>query len=352
MTRTSMLGAIAERQSRTRRWIWAAALLLHAAFAVRAVADDQLFLVSTRQIGLRCEPAALLEGLVCERFVRSDCGVRWEPVAWSEVYAELARPTPSIVYVHGNRVDRGGDRVHGEMIFRTLAGPTPGATARTFVIWSWPSDRIPGPLKDYRVKASRTRQVAWQLAWTLDRLPHDADVTLIGYSYGARVVSGALHLLAGGTLDGLGLPAPPAALQTADVRRRPMKAALLAAAFDADEMAPWGSYGRALELVSQAVVITNRRDPAMRFYALSTPHSRQPAIGYEGPQGLGGQALAQRVRAIDVTRHVGPHHALAEYLNAAAPLRQLLAAPASPRTLRGAAETFAPPQAEPASATL
>jgi hypothetical protein len=161
-----------------------------------------------------------------------------------------------------------------------------------------------------------------------------------------------LHLLAGGTLDGLGLPAPPAALQTADVRRRPMKAALLAAAFDADEMAPWGSYGRALELVSQAVVITNRRDPAMRFYALSTPHSRQPAIGYEGPQGLGGQALAQRVRAIDVTRHVGPHHALAEYLNAAAPLRQLLAAPASPRTLRGAAETFAPPQAEPASATL
>jgi hypothetical protein len=297
---------------------------------LRAAADDELLLVSTRRIGTRCEPTALPAGLECLRFARDANGGRWEKLAWSEVRTILARPLPIVVYVHGNRVDRGTDRAHGLMAYRALARAAADEQPRRYVIWSWPSDRIPGPLKDYHVKASRTRQVAWQLAWSLDSLPRDADVSLIGYSYGARVVSGALHLLAGGRLGDLRLPQSAAATGGAGVRK-PMNAALLAAALDADGMAPWGSYGRALHQVGRLVVLTNRRDPAMRFYTLSTPRSRTPALGYEGPIGWQHRGLAAQVRAIDVTREVGASHALQEYLSASGPLHAFLAAPPQPR---------------------
>ena len=73
-----------------------------------------------------------------------------------------------------------------------------------FVIWSWPSDKIKGPLNDIRTKAWRTDTDGYYLGWFLQRMHPQSDIGLIGFSYGARIVSGALHVLAGGELDGMG----------------------------------------------------------------------------------------------------------------------------------------------------
>src|SRR5690606_32297914 len=147
---------------------------------------------------------------------------------------------PTVVYIHGNRVENGEDKPHGLWFHRSLAARTPSDGPMRFVIWSWPSSQIRGVVNDYQVKAARTKQVGWQLAWAVDRLPPETPLALVGYSYGARVVTGTLHLLAGGSLGELSLP------ERAHWSRPPIRAALIAAAVDAQWIRPGGYHGRAL----------------------------------------------------------------------------------------------------------
>jgi len=191
------------------------------------------------------------------------------------------------------------------------------------VIWSWPTTQIRGPVKDYHLKSARSRQSGWQLAWFLDHMPESTSVSLIGYSLGARVVSGALHLLGGGELDGLRYHSSRCGHRTS------YRVALMAAAYDADWIQPHGYYGRGLAKIDQLWVLTNRLDPAMRFYNLSTSRGRIPALGWVGvpePATLG--HWARRVNVVNITEEVGRHHRLAEYLKASASMgcvwRQLI----------------------------
>lgn len=285
------------------------------------VGADRVLLISTRALGTQCTAAAMSERLRCERLVRGGgaAPARWQPIAWSDVAAEFAEPMPTVVYVHGNRVDDGEDRSHGLALYRQLAARKGEAQPIRYVIWSWPSEQIRGPRKDYQLKAARTRPVGWQLAWAIDQWPEESPLELVGYSYGARVVTGALHLLAGGELDDLRL------VDRAHPARPPVRAALVAAAVDADWLQPGGFHGRALEQVDQLLLVNNQLDPAMRFYHLAIEGRNSRALGYAGVAGrahLG--ELADRVRAIDVSDAVGRSHALGDYLAAPEPVGRVL----------------------------
>ena len=203
--------------------------------------------------------------------------------------------------------------------YRSMVAHKHGHAPLRFVIWSWPSEQIRGRLKDYQVKAARTRPVGWQLAWAVDQWPAETPLSLVGYSYGARVVTGALHLLAGGQLGELELR------ERLHAQRRPVRAALVAAAVDADWIRPGGFHGRALEQVDELVLINNQRDPAMRFYHLPMEGRRPRALGFSGPplQGVS-STLTARVRSFDATDVVGRHHALVEYLGASGPVGRAL----------------------------
>ena len=169
----------------------------------------------------------------------------------------------------------------------------------------------PWPVKDYLVKAKRTNPAAWQLAWLLDKLPPDAAISLIGYSYGTRVVSGATHLLAGGRLGSLHL------LERTHPQRLPVRAALLAAAYDADWLQPGHFYSRSLAQLDRLVLSTNQRDPAMRFYHFSNGFRGIHALGKQGlhqPRTLG--TATHRVQKVDFTNEVGRKHSLDDYLAA------------------------------------
>ena len=302
-----------ERRARRRRAPLVAAFVIAALLANRAAAMqpslDRIFLVSTRPLGTRCDPSIMAGALHCERYVAAAGGLgAWQPITWSEVASEFADPLPTVVYVHGNRINCGEDKSHGLTFYRSLAACKQGDSPLRYVIWSWPSEQIRGPVKDYQVKAARTRQVGWQLAWAVDQLPEKSPLALVGYSFGARVVTGALHLLAGGEMDGLTLP------ETLHPRRPPMRAALVAAAVDADWLRPRGYHGRALEQVDELLLVNNQRDPAMRFYHLPMDHRARP-LGFSGPASIASLGeLASRVRSIDFTGAVGRHHALSKYL--------------------------------------
>ncbi len=281
-----------------------------------AIADDEILLLSTRNIGTLCQGKSMHRQLSCLRLVRSLLEPKaWKKADWRQLLSTQAS-MPTIVYVHGNRVASGQDRRQGMDVYRSLKAQGKLNGPVRFIIWSWPSEQISGPIKDYVVKAQRTNPAAWQLAWLLDKLPAETPITLVGYSYGTRVVSGATHLLAGGRLGQLQLA------ERTHPRRPPLKVALLAAAYDADWIQPGHYYGRSLGQIERLVLATNKLDPAMRFYHLSNGLGRMHALGKSGvhqPRALG--TASRRLQRVDLTREVGRSHSLDDYLAAEGKMR-------------------------------
>lgn len=273
---------------------------------------DEIVLISSRRIGTRCDADAMLAGLDCHVYRAASALTSptrsWHAAATADVL-DPTRVTPTIVYIHGNRVPNGVAAGHGLSVYRSMKPRLPDDTPVRFVIWSWPSAEIRGPVRDYRVKAARTGPVAWQVAWAINQLPADTPLAIVGYSYGARVATGTLHLLAGGSLNGRTTP-------DLQPRRSKAHAVLLAGALDADWLLPGRYHGRALEAVDELTIIANRRDPAMRFYHLTTDRDTR-ALGYAGPAGLASlrRAFDVEIHALDATDNVGRTHALFEYLH-------------------------------------
>jgi hypothetical protein len=283
-----------------------------------AASADRIYLISTRGVGTRCDGSLLAAGFRCEEFVADEFGGRhWETTAWSEIAGQCAAPMPTVVFVHGNRIDPGVDKPHGLEIYRSLAARKPSDAPIRYIIWSWPSSKVPGMVKDYQVKAARTGPVAWQLAWMVDQLPAETPLTLVGYSFGGRVVTGALHLLAGGELGSLRLD------ERVHPVRPPMHAALLAAAVHASWIRPGSYHGRALEQVDQLLLVNNHLDPAMRFYHLAFEGHVRP-LGYGGLSRASLGRFGERVQVVDTTRAVGRSHALGDYLTNATRVSQKL----------------------------
>jgi hypothetical protein len=179
----------------------------------------------------------------------------------------------------------------------------------TFVIWSWPSSQIRGPLRDVRVKAARTDVECVYLAHLLSAMPPDARISLTGHSYGARIICGAAHLLAGCRLgcfrlDGE-IAGPP----------RNMRAVLTAAAMHNYWLSPGCYHGCALTQMERVLNLYNTRDPALRFYRFIERGSRPAALGYTGAIICGGgDGLADRVDEANVVCLVGKEHNFLRYL--------------------------------------
>lgn len=269
--------------------------------------SDEVWLLSTRSIGTKCDPRAMASGIRCEQRLADG---RWQRRSWDATLAALEKPMPTVIYVHGNRVDNGVDKSHGLGFYRWLAARKGAEAPLRYIIWSWPSSQIRGRIKDYEVKAARTQPCGWQLAWAIDQLPTTSPVALVGYSYGARVTTGALHILGGGSLGKLELA------HRAHPDRPPVKVALVAAAVTAQWLRPEGYHGKALSQAATMVLVNNQLDPAMRFYPISPMGNGASALGYAGVPGRDSLGdLGRRIHSVDLTSSVGRHHALSVYLS-------------------------------------
>jgi hypothetical protein len=192
--------------------------------------------------------------------------------------------TITTVLVHGNRVSSSDAIAHGMAVYCQLSASVSDDSRLRHVIWSWPSDQIAGPLRDIRVKAERTTSEAFYLASLLSRLPPDARVSLIGHSFGVRIFTGSLHLLAGGSLGGRVLPH-----ETADARM-PVRGVAIAAALDHNWLYPGRRHGQALSMVDQLLVFYNPCDPVLKRFHWVVEGRSGTALGYSGlvcPQRLG-----------------------------------------------------------------
>jgi hypothetical protein len=291
-----------------RTFCIAIALAIASAIGLRASADDargdEFWLISTRHLAeVSCDD--LPSQLEVERL---EFGA-WRPASVDEFAASHEPAAVTVFYVHGNRYAPHHALEHGFAVRERLRQCDPSTPVR-FVIWSWPSERIPGLLHDCRAKAQRTDLEGFYLGAVLSRLPPDARVSLVGFSFGTRIISGSLHVLAGGELEGRSLP--PHCVSP----RLPVRAAMLAPACHNTWLLPGSFHSRALTQVDRMLVLYNSRDPILRRYRLLSPATSPQALGYTGLVGLEQLGpLEGRVEQWDMAGVVGATHTEERYFS-------------------------------------
>ena len=128
------------------------------------------------------------------------------------------------------------------------------------MIWSWPSSRAGILTHDVREKAERTDAQGLYLAWLLrEHSQQSASTTLIGYSFGGRIATGALHALAGGKLGGRTLAGQP-------ISGKPINAGLIAPAIDSHWLSGHGYHSQATSNMHRMVLMYNRKDIILKSY--------------------------------------------------------------------------------------
>jgi hypothetical protein len=248
-------------------------------------------------------------------------GCGWTP---SSHEAFLATDRPDLVtcfYVHGNRLPHAEALSEGWHVYQRLGASLSPEQPLRIVIWSWPSTRVEGPVQDLRLKAFVSEAHAWHLAWLVDQMHPDVPISLIGYSYGARLVSGALHLLGGGHLAGHSLD------HRVHPHRAPLRAVLMAGALDSHALTPRGHNARAASQVERILITVNPKDLVLHYYPLlrGLLHTGPPALGYTGffAHTLGPDS--HKVLQWNVARYVGQDHDWQRYLHCPAILTPLRA---------------------------
>lgn len=178
----------------------------------------------------------------------------------------------NIVYVHGNWMPADLTRDRGLLISRYLAQRAHVPFRLT--IFSWPSTREKHALADVRENAIVAEVQGLYLGTLLQQFPADKPLGIIGFSYGARAVTGSLHALGGGTLCGRTLAA---GTYPAEIR-----VSLMAAAIDRGWMLEGGRHQYASRTISSIVNLYNSNDPILRRYHLISTSSRATAAGVAG----------------------------------------------------------------------
>lgn len=265
---------------------------------------DQLWLLSTRRLGCGAEET-LPVGLGVYRYE----GCRWRTATFDEFLAASAAPMASHVWVHGNQISAEDACQGGLQVYRALAACAPAETPLRFVIWSWPSQKQHGPLRDVKAKAERSDLDALYFGWFLGQLEPTGPVTLSGYSFGARIITGGLHLAGGGELAGRVLEPRPES-------PRAFRVALLAAAVDNDWLLPGRRHGQALSRIEQILLLNNGCDRVLKRYHW-LEHDGDQALGYTGLAGaglLGDERF--KVRQMNVCSIVGKQHDWTNYFDA------------------------------------
>jgi hypothetical protein len=229
----------------------------------------------------------------------------WDNSTQAAFLASTDTSLPTVFWVHGNRKYADEAREDGLEVYRQLTSGVSGDHPLRFVIYSWPAAPIHGLKEDARAKAVRTNSDGYYLAWLVNQISPRVSVDFIGYSFGARIVTGALHLLGGGELIGRTLPDPIK-------RLAPMQAVLVAPAVNNDWLAIGHPHGDALPVVDRMLSFNNGCDRALKRYGVIDPCNNPEALGYTGAVGPLGEN-AKKLRQLDMCCAVGKKHYWGSY---------------------------------------
>lgn len=273
--------------------------------------QDQIWLISTRHIGC----ASCSGAPACWQL----SGGQWVGSNAEEFHKGDNADLTTVIYIHGNRIDDQEGSSGGLAVYQQIVASHADEKGVRYVIWSWPSTKICGPIKDVRSKAWRSDDEAVLLARFLadfrrpaaDESPAPAKETyrvgIVAFSYGARITGGALHLLGGGELLGHTVSAvdPPK-----------FHVAFWAAAAHNNWLLPGYRHGQALPLGEKWLNLINCSDEALTHYEMLERGRNPPALGYTGLAGRNQlpAELSERWEEWEVSRLVGRTHDYPPYL--------------------------------------
>ncbi|MDA0660288.1 MAG: hypothetical protein O2931_05860 [Planctomycetota bacterium] len=226
---------------------------------------DSIWLVNTRHIAEDCRRGS-------PHYQLWQCGC-WRNSSRADFATHSSHRT--CIFVHGNRIESHEAPQLGLDLYRRLSCLRTCREPTRFVIWSWPSDGIFGPLRDARAKAKLATCESFHLGRFLQSMPSDEPTSLIGFSYGAQVILSSTHLLGGGCLQCRRL-AP-----TDHPSVRP-QVVLAASAVDSGWLQPGGSLATALVPIARLTLVSNTNDPVLRRFHIATGRPDSVALGVTG----------------------------------------------------------------------
>jgi hypothetical protein len=273
-----------------------------AAPACCAARADELWFINTRGVACGALNASSTDHWTAHRAMP---GGPWQRASVADLWAQSGDGRVNAFYVHGNRINTQWAMRNGTTAYQALVRPLPTAPPPIrFIIWSWPSDRIGRPLRDARYKAEVADGECFKLGWFLGQMQPTSQVGLVGFSYGARIITGASHLLAGGQLFGR---------VVGRVHQPALRSVLWAAALHDYWLNPGQLHGRALYANQGMLNLYNPCDRVLRRYAALDRSARAQSLGFTGVPagwlGAGAQRFAQR----NVCCHVGNRHDMEPY---------------------------------------
>jgi len=244
------------------------------------------------------------------------------PVGWQADALENALVNDGrlvILYVHGNFMERNNARERALILNEYLRQRS--QRPYRLLMLSWPSEREPHPLRDVYENAESAESQALFVGWLLERLSQHSDVSLLGFSFGARAVTGGLHFASGGTIPGYQYR-PISDLQS---HPRSYRLALVAPALDRGWIAKGGKHERSLDNVSGLVNLYNSQDPILRRFRFLDRIGRPVAAGFAGfighpgiegvsnPRATEPLANSNKIRQFDCGSGIGTTHSERSY---------------------------------------
>ncbi len=222
-----------------------------------------------------------------------------------ELTSSLIPGVPVCIMVHGSFVDVPSACLESTYTYRWLKSAGMGQQMQ-MIYFNWPSYKRILPTVQWEVNqlGRRAARNGYYIAELIQYIPAECPICLIGHSHGTRVIAGGLHLMAGGTLQGIGHP-------WARTNGRHIRTVFVASAIDRDWLNQGHKYDRALCSTECLLNMRNELDPALMIYPLRLPLISKGAIGYKGLSNADRMQLGVRSRQVieyDVTQAIGRSH--------------------------------------------
>lgn len=258
--------------------------------------QDELWIVSTRHLGC---PSGCARNVSWD--IQQCVDGQWQRRSADQFFGTVNNVERTLFFVHGNRTEVDEVVPRGLAVHSALLNSCVSHPPVRFVLWSWPSDRIHGQLKDVRAKAQRSDLERYYMAPFLARFPDGYPVGIVAYSYGARITNGALNLIGEQTT-------------TASLAAGPQfHSALWAAASNNDWLLAGGAHQWAPVACPDWFITFNSCDPALKWYHVVDKCNPGEALGYTGLPN--GPILdSPRINQMNVSGMVGDTHDLYRYL--------------------------------------
>ncbi len=249
----------------------------------------------------------------CPRVTRFDDCVGFRRSNLPELSQSIIPGLPVCIVVHGSFMDAPSVYPESRETWKWLKNGRPDLPFQ-MIYFSWPSDESLTALigVDILILGSRASRNGHYLASLIQQLPPECPVSLFGHSHGTRVISSALHLIGGGTVERYRHPSA-----CAGCTGRRFRCVFTASAIDHDWFNPGQEFERALCCTECLLNLKNSKDCVLSVYPLRRFGSSRALgkTGFTAKDRVRLQGWSAKVVDLDVSSEIGHSHLFPEYAN-------------------------------------